>query len=113
MRVYVKHSGQHKRHLVNASCQHHHPAPKGKASLPPCRTDPFHQGRQAQVSLIVLRARIVCAMILAFALTPWVSGHNTRSHPRRPCQMQLLLWALRKLSLCPWATVVTEPGLGL
>ena len=52
-------------------------------------------------------------MILAFALTPWVSGHNTRSHPRRPCQMQLLLWALRKLSLCPWATVVTEPGLGL
>lgn len=58
MRVHMKHSGQHKRHLVNASCQHHHPAPKGKASPPPYRTDPFHQGRQAQVSLIVPRARV-------------------------------------------------------
>ena len=46
-------------------------------------------------------------------LTPWVGGHNTGSHPRRPCQMQLLLWALWKLSLCPWAAVVTEPVLGL
>lgn len=28
------------------------------------------------------------------SLPPWVSGHNTHSHPPRPCQMQLLLWAL-------------------
>ena len=32
--------------------------PKGKQVPQSCRTDPFHQGRQAQASLIILRARV-------------------------------------------------------
>lgn len=115
MRVYMKHSGQHKRHLVNASCQHHHPAPKGKASPPPYRTDPFHQGRQAQVSLIVPRARVsACGYCITAVGSSWQTMRRWAGGTGSPHTLFYLsqpeeagfrhptsCWAL--ISLNPWS----------